>query len=141
MKYLIDTCVISEIVKPFPEKVGMDWLNTVPSERLFLSVVTIGEIRKGISRLANSKRKTELAEWLNTLLDDYKDRILSIDLNVAETWGEMQAVAENKGFPTSTIDGLIAAIARVNGLILVTRNESDFEECGISIFNPWASEG
>lgn len=139
MKYLIDTCVISEIVRPFPEKAVLDWFKTVPSERLFLSVVTIGEIRKGIAKLAHSKRKTKLAEWLNTLQDDYQDRILPIDLGVAETWGEMQALSEKKGSPTSTIDGLIAAIARTNGLILVTRNESDFEAYDISMFNPWIS--
>lgn len=140
MKYLIDTCVISEIARPFPEKKVLAWLKTVPSERLFLSVVTIGEIQKGIAKLARSKRKTKLAEWLNTLLEDYQDRILPIDLRVAETWGEMQALAEKKGGPSSTIDGLIAAIARANGMMLVTRNESDFEACDIPMFNPWGSE-
>ncbi|MBW2651407.1 MAG: PIN domain-containing protein, partial [Deltaproteobacteria bacterium] len=87
MKYLLDTCVISELVKPSPNSMVLDWLNDIPSERLFLSVITIGEIRKGLTKLPNSKRKDRLTEWLNSLLEDYQDRIYSIDLAVAENWG------------------------------------------------------
>ena len=137
MKYLLDTCVISEIVKPCPSKLFIEWLGETPSDRLYLSVLTIGEIRKGISRLPTSRKKTKLSGWLNTLIEDYKDRILPVDLTVAENWGEMQSSAEKSGISLPTIDGLIASIARTHNLVLVTRNESDFQGCTVLLFNPW----
>lgn len=137
MKYLVDTCVISEIVKPCPNKSLLEWLRDTPSDRLYLSVLTIGEIRKGIAKLPSSKKKANLSEWLNTLIEDYKDRILPVDLIVSENWGEMQSSAEKKGLSLPTIDGLIASIARTHNLVLVTRNESDFQGCNIPLFNPW----
>lgn len=140
MKYLIDTCVISEVVKLYPNRQLLDWLTNTPSERLFMSVLTIGEIRKGIAKLPSSKKKARLSEWLNTLIEDYEDRILPIDLPVSETWGELQGAAEKNGLRVSTIDGLIASVARAHNLVLVTRNESDFKACNIPLFNPWAEE-
>ena len=128
MKYLVDTCVISEIVKPCPNKSLLEWLRDTPSDRLYLSVLTIGEIRKGIAKLPSSKKKANLSEWLNTLIEDYKDQILPVDLIVSENWGEMQSSAEKKGLSLPTIDGLIASIARTHNLVLVTRNESDFQQ-------------
>lgn len=140
MKYLVDTCVISEIVKPCPNKLLIEWLEDTPSDQLYLSALTIGEIRKGISKLPGSKKKSKLAEWLHTLIRDYKDKILSVDLRVAENWGDIQGSAEKKGVKLATIDGLIASIARTHNLILVTRNESDFQGCDILLFNPWKTE-
>ena len=137
MKYLLDTCTISEFSKPYPDKNVSGWLMSIPSERLFLTSITIGEIRKGLAKLPNSKRKVRISEWINTLLEHYESRIIPIDLPVAENWGEHQGMSENKGKPISTIDGLIASIARVHNLILVTRNEQDFENCNVSILNPW----
>ena len=107
---------------------------------MFMGVLTIGEIRKGISKLPNSKKKAKLSEWLNTLIEDYQDRILSIDLTVSENWGEMQGLAEKRGLPIATIDGLIASIARTHNLILVTRNEIDFQGCNVPLFNPWKND-
>jgi len=140
LKYLVDTCVVSEIVKPCPSKLLIEWLQETPSDRLYLSVLTIGEIRKGVSKLPSSRKKARLTEWLNTLIEDYKDRILSVDLTVSENWGEMQATAEKEGLTLAAIDGLIASIARTHNLILVTRNESDFQGCDIPLFNPWKTE-
>jgi len=137
LKYLVDTCVISEIVKPCPDKLLIEWLLETPSDRLYLSVLTVGEIRKGVSKLPSSRKKAKLTEWLNTLIEDYKDRILSVDLTVSENWGEMQSSAEKEGLTLATIDGLIASIARTHNLILVTRNENDFQGCDIPLFNPW----
>jgi len=137
LKYLLDTCVISEIVKPCPNKLLLEWLMDTPSDRLYLSVLTIGEIRKGIAKLPSSKKKANLSEWLNTLIEDYKDRILPVDLTVSENWGEMQGYAEKNGLSFPTIDGLLASIARTHNLVLVTRNESDFQGCNIPLFNPW----
>jgi toxin FitB len=138
LNYLLDTCVVSEMVKPSPEEKVIGWLKNTPDERLFLSVITIGEIRRGVSRLPVSKKKSLLTNWLNTLLKDYQNRIFSIDLMVAENWGTLQGMAEKKGSLMSSLDSLIAAVAYTNNLVLVTRNESDFAASGLEIVNPWA---
>lgn len=139
MNYLLDTCLISELVKPSPNKKVLDWINDTPNERLFLCVVTIGEIRKGLTKLPDSKKKNQLTNWLNTLLEDYQSRIYSIDLTVAENWGVIQGKAENDGKPIASVDALIAAVAYTNNLIIVTRNESDFSASNVTTMNPWAS--
>lgn len=140
MNYLLDTCVISEIVKPAPSSRVIMWINSIPSERLFLCSITIGEIRRGLTKLPESKKKERLTDWLNTLLENYQDRIHSIDITVAENWGIMQGKAENEGMPMSSIDSLIAATAYTHNLILVTRNEEDFQASKLSIINPWNDE-
>ncbi len=140
MNYLLDTCVISEIVKPAPSSRVMMWINSIPSERLFLCSLTIGEIRRGLTKLPESKKKERLTDWLNTLLENYQDRIHSINITVAENWGIMQGKAENEGMPMSSIDSLIAATAYTHNLILVTRNEEDFQASKLSIINPWNDE-
>jgi predicted nucleic acid-binding protein len=137
VKYLLDTCVISELVKPAPNRKVVDWLNEVSSGALFLSVITIGEIRKGLFKLPDSKRKERLTGWLNTLLDEYDERIISIDLMVAENWGLLQGKAEREGSSMASIDSLLAATAYTYNLTLTTRNESDFVPSGVPIINPW----
>lgn len=137
MNYLLDTCVISELVKAAPDENVINWISQVPSERLFLSVITIGEIRKGITKLPNSKKKHQLTNWLNTLLEDYQARIYPIDLTVAENWGIIQAKAENNGTPVASVDSMIAAVAQTYNLIVVTRNENDFTATNVTILNPW----
>jgi toxin FitB len=122
LNYLLDTCVISELVKPNPDENVVNWIQDTPSERLFLSVITIGEIRKGLTKLPDSKRKDLLTNWLNSLLEDYQNRIISIDLTVAENWGIIQGKSEKKGLAMPSIDSLIAAIAYTHNLVLVTRN-------------------
>lgn len=137
MNYLLDTCVISELVRPEPNLSVQEWLQTIPSDTIFLSVLTIGEIRKGLVKLPRSKKKEQLALWLTTLLEDYKTRIIPIDLAVSETWAIIQGKAEQKGNPMPTIDGLIAATALTHNLWLVTRNENDFKPSQVPIVNPW----
>ena len=137
MKYLLDTCVISELVKPAPNRKIIDWLNELSSEALFLCAITIGEVRKGLTKLPASGKKERLTIWLNTLLIEYKEQILSIDLMVCENWGVLQGNAEKAGTPMSTIDGLIAATAYTHNLTLATRNENDFTPSNIPILNPW----
>ncbi len=141
MNYLLDTCVISELVKPIPNENVINWLNHTPTERLFLSVITIGEIRKGLTKLPESKKKTLLTNWLNTLLEDYQSRIYPINLTVAENWGNIQGKAENNGVPLASLDSLIAAVAYTYNLIVVTRNEADFVASNVTILNPWNSQG
>jgi toxin FitB len=140
VNYLLDTCVISEIVKPAPSSRVITWINSIPSERLFLCSLTIGEIRKGLTKLPESKKKERLTDWLNTLIENYKDRIYPIDITVAENWGVMQGKAENEGMPMSSIDSLIAATSYTYNLVLVTRNEKDFQTSKLPIINPWNDE-
>ena len=137
MKYLLDTCVISELVKPCPETSVTEWLASVPSDAVFLSVLTIGEVRKSIEGLPESRERTRLTLWLNTLLDEYRDRILPIDLTIAETWGILQAYGEETGVSMGTLDGLLAATASVHHLMIVTRNTSDFARSRLPLMNPW----
>ena len=141
MNYLLDTCVISELVKTTPNENVINWINHTPNKRLFLSVITIGEIRKGITKLPDSKKKHQFTNWLNTLREDYQTRIYPIDLAVAECWGSLQGNAENKGTPVASIDSLIAAVAQTYNLIVVTRNEKDFSSTNVTILNPWQDKG
>jgi len=137
VKYLLDTCVISELVKPTPDRKVVDWINELPSEALFLCVITIGEVRKGLTKLPDSKKKERLTLWLDTLLIEYRERILSIDLKVCDNWGILQGNAEKAGTRMSTIDSLIAATTYSHNLTLATRNENDFAPSNIPIINPW----
>jgi toxin FitB len=138
LNYLLDTCVISELVKVTPNGNVVAWLHATPTERLYLSVITVGEIRKDLTKLPDSKRKDLLINWLNLLLEDYQNRIFSIDLTVAENWGIIQGKAEKNGIAMPSIDGLIAAIAYTHNLVLVTRNVSNFEASDLPIKNPWS---
>ena len=141
MNFLIDTCVISELVKLNPNAEVVDWLKQTPSKSLFLCVITIGEIQKGLTKLPRSKRKEKLVAWLNTLLEAYNDRIFPINLKVAENWGVIQGNSEKIGKPMASLDSLIAAVAYTHSLTLVTRNERDFEPANLLIFNPWGISG
>jgi len=123
LNYLLDTCVMSELVKATPDENVINWINNTPDERLFLSVITIGEIRKGLTKLPDSKKKYRLTNWLNTLLENYEARIYPVDLAVAESWGTIQGKAENNGTPVASVDSLIAAVAQTHNLIIVTRSQ------------------
>ncbi len=137
MKYLLDTCVISEFTKPQPESRVLEWFESTDNDALFLSVINIGEIKKGIYKLPSSNKKQALLSWLTDLLDNYRDRILPVDMAGMENWGVIVADAEQSGQPVASMDGLIAATAHTYHLALVTRNERDFTACNITMINPW----
>ncbi len=138
MTYLLDTCVVSEPTKPKPLVSVLEWLGDQEEIGLYLSVITICEIYKGIARLQESRRKTELRRWVDQdLKTRFTGRILDVDRGVAERWGEVSADAERKGQKISVVDGLIAATALENGLTLVTRNTDDMVVTGVTLFNPW----
>jgi len=134
LSYLIDTCVVSEARRRSAP--ALAWLNAVDAAALFLSVIAVGEIAKGIA----ARRRTDpvaaaaLGRWLDGLRNTYADRILPIDDAVATAWGHLMA---RRTLPVP--DGLIAATARVHNLTLVTRNVADFADTGVDVVNPWAA--
>lgn len=141
MSYLLDTCVISELVSARPSPAILEWMANVETTRLFLSVLTIGEIKRGIVRLPTSKRRSTPESWLEQDLSlRFHGRILPLDMPVMLTWGQLVGELEDKGRPLPAIDSLIAATALHYQLQLVTRNEKDFANTGVDILNLW-SEG
>ena len=138
MRYLLDTCVISELVAREPDPGVVRWVDNVDEETLFLSSITIGEIKKGIEKLIASNRRKVLAEWLeDELLVRFTDKVLPIDTAVMLVWGKLVADLEKQGKPMPAIDSLLAATALQGGLTLVTRNEVDFAHCSTAVVNPW----
>lgn len=138
MKYLLDTCVISQLAKPGDSKVK-DFIAEQEEESLFLSVITIGEITKGISFLEKGLRKTKLEGWLTSIKKHYADKLLPISVDTSEIWGSITAKEQTAGRILSVADGLIAASAIEHGLTLVTRNIKDFSGAGAMLLNPWDS--
>ncbi len=138
MRFLLDTCVVSELVARRPDPGLVQWVDNVVEENLFLSAITIGEIKKGIEKLAVSSRRSTLAEWLeDELLVRFQGKILPIDTAVMLAWGKLVADLEKQGKRMPAIDSLLAATALQGGLGLVTRNEDDFAHCGVVLINPW----
>ena len=140
MTYLLDTNVVSEWVKPRPNRGVVGWLADVDEDRVFLSVVTLAELRHGIDRLADGNRRRRLESWLRDEVPlRFEGRLLPVDQAVAEGWGQVVARREAAGRPIGVMDAFIAATAHVHALTLVTRNESDFESAVSEIVNPWAN--
>jgi toxin FitB len=138
MKYLLDTCVISEILRPKSSRKVTKWIKDEDENNLFISVLSIGELHKGIEKLAESKRKRELHNWVeNDLKERFWNRIIDIDMQTAMIWGKIQGMAECIGRPMPAIDSLIAATGIAHNLTVVTRKTSDMLESGVSLFNPW----
>ncbi len=138
MKYLLDTCVISEIIRPKPAIKVSQWLKKEDENNFYISVLTIGELHKGIEKLDESTRKEELHNWVeNDLKERFWTRIIDIDLQTAVVWGKIQGMTERVGKPMPAMDSLIAATAIAHHLTVVSRNTSDMKESGVALFNPW----
>ncbi len=141
MNFLLDTNVVSEWVKPRPDKGVMSWLAEADEDRVFISVVTLAELRHGIERLSPGARRDRLDVWLTQQLPErFETRILSIDAVTANSWGRVMARGQAAGRPIGTMDAFIAATAERHDLTLITRNVSDFEALGTKIVNPWSSD-
>ena len=141
MSFLLDTNVISEWVKARPNRGVVAWLAAVDEDQVFISVVTLAELRYGIERMTTGSRRNQLTQWLLEELPlRFEGRVLSINHIIADIWGKIVARSEAAGRPIGAMDAFIAATAEVHDLTLITRNVSDFETSINAIINPWAEE-
>ncbi|VAW43313.1 hypothetical protein MNBD_CHLOROFLEXI01-782 [hydrothermal vent metagenome] len=141
MNYLLDTCVISELIVKEPNPKVVTWADSLADECTFLSVLTIGEIQRGISKLPDSKRKRTLVDWLATdLLGRFRGRLLVLDTAVLLKWGKLTAQLEAKGRPLPAIDSLFAAQALTHKMRFVTHNIKYFAGTDVNLLNPWQDE-
>ncbi len=137
MKYLLDTNVISETIKPSPAPKVIAWLEEIQRDGLYISAVTLGEIYRGIEKLPDGKRRKTLQAWVDSFVPEWfgnGNRILPFDEWTAEHWGRISAHMRS---PVQTLDSLIAATAIANRATLVTRNRKDFSVPGLKVLNPW----
>ena len=136
--FLLDTNIISELVKPKPEANVTEWVENTDESLLYLSVLTLGEIRRGIAALPQSRRRATLEAWLDKdLRARFEGRILVIDQEATDRWGLLTAAARNSGIVLPVIDGLLAATALEHNLTLVTRDTGQIPSMGVAVFNPW----
>lgn len=138
MKYLLDNNAISELIARQPNQQVVQWIDALDTNSVYLSVITIGEMRKGIEKLPSSPRKDILNAWLtDDLLVRFSGRVLSVDVYVMLIWGELTGRVDLLGRRLPPIDSLIAALAIHHNCSLVTRNEDDFKDTGVTVLNPW----
>ncbi|KLL11346.1 MULTISPECIES: type II toxin-antitoxin system VapC family toxin [Protofrankia] len=138
MNVLLDTNVLSERARPRPDPALVRWIDELDEDRAFISVLSLAEIRRGIERLSAGNRRTHLAAWLDAdLVPRFADRILTVDIPIADAWGMLMADGDRNGRPVPVIDGFLAATATAHDLALATRNTRDFAHLGIPLINPW----
>jgi len=138
--FLLDTNIPSELMRTAPDHRVRDWVLAQDSASLYLSAVTIGELRKGFTLLPDGKRRFRLEQWFeNNMIPLFAGRILPITQSVADRWGVLDGKRQLSGRPLNTADGMIAATALEYGLTLATRNVKDYERLGLTILNPWES--
>ena len=136
--FLLDTNGISELVRPKPDPRVVEWMESADESQLYLSVLTLGEIRKGVAELVHGRRRANLEAWLDVELQGrFRERILPIDAAIADQWGQLTATAKRKGKTLPVIDGLLAATALHYNLTVVTRNASDLMNAQVQVLNPW----
>ncbi|MDP1827253.1 MAG: type II toxin-antitoxin system VapC family toxin [Archangium sp.] len=139
MSFLLDTCVVSELTKRRCDPGVVEWMEEQDETRLFVSTVTVGELEKGLVGVADPTRRRRLREFLEVdIVERFRERTLQTDEAVWRRWGLLCGRAEDEGAPLPAIDALIAAVAQVHGLTVVTRNEDDFARCDVPVLNPWS---
>jgi len=139
MSWLLDTAVVSEPVRPKPDRSVLRWLDSHPEVDLYLSVLTVGELQKGLTRMPEGKRRQHLTQWIEEDLGSrFEGRVLPVNAEIARIWGVLAGNAENDGRPLPAIDVLIAATAIHHKLTIVTRNTRDFLATGVAVEDPWS---
>lgn len=134
---LLDTCVVSETLRPEPSQKVLDWLDSLPEPRVYLPAFVVGELQKGIELLPGGKKQTALKTWLEQLCERFHDRILPFDEESARQWGKLTAELEASGKIIPAIDCMIAAITLRHSGLLATRNLSHYENTGVDLIDPW----
>jgi predicted nucleic acid-binding protein len=134
---LLDTCVVSEALRPRPDQRVMAWLDTVEEDALCLSVLVLGELRRGIELLETGAKQDRLRLWFEELRERFAGRILDLDAGTLVLWGDVGAKAKKAGHPLPVIDSLMAACALHHNALLATRNTMDYDGTGLALFNPW----
>ncbi len=138
MSFLLDTNLVSEWVKPMPDPGVVTWSDAIDEDRVFLSVITLAELRHGVERLAQSRRRAQLEAWLDDELPSrFEGRVLPVDADVAHVWGRLVARSHDRGRPLGIMDAFVAATAYVHGLTVVTRNAEHFQVTEVPLHNPW----
>ncbi|MGA2496805.1 MAG: type II toxin-antitoxin system VapC family toxin [Tepidisphaeraceae bacterium] len=138
MRYLLDTCVVSEGMIPHPSPTVLEFLDSLEPEQAYLSVLAVAELRRGIDRLPESRKKTALERWFNDdLMVEYAGQIVGVDLRAALVWGSLVARLERTGRILPVTDSWMAAVAIAGDLVLVTRNIKDVADAGARVLNPW----
>ena len=140
MRYLIDTCVLSEWKKRSPDSRVLSWLNDLSIDDVRISILTIGEVERGVRRLSESTRKEQLAAWLAELREVFAGRILDLGYPEISAWAAICAAADSRGTPLPAVDSLLAATARAHHLVVATRNVEDMRPSGVGVYNPWTGE-
>jgi predicted nucleic acid-binding protein len=134
---MLDTCVLSELVKSTPDAHVVEWFKARQAHELCISAMTLGELQRGVNKLAPSKRRSALASWLEKLESGFEDRVLAYDGKVGKIWAQMTVDAEALGKSMAAFDSIIAATALAHGCKLVTRNVRDFTSAGVETIDPW----
>ena len=134
---MLDTCVLSELVKRSPDAKVIQWFEARQAHELCISAMTLGELQRGINKLQMSKRRTALTSWLQKLESGFEDRILAFDAKASKVWSQMTVDAEASGKSMAAFDSIIAATACAYGCKLVTRNVRDFTNAGVETIDPW----
>jgi len=137
VKVLIDTCIFREVMHPSGHQRVKDRFAAIDAADMYVSVMTVGEIRKGIEKLDAGPKRSGLEAWIKQLVASSRGRILPVDLDTMEIWGEISGKALKQGTTLPVADGIIAATAIQHGLRVMTRNVKDFESSGVLITNPW----
>lgn len=138
MKFLLDTCAISELTKPTPNPGVVKWFAEQDELALHLATPSVGELKRGVEKLDDGKRKSFLQNWLaESVIERFGTRMLPASTGICLLWGEMQARLDRQGKPMPSVDGLIAATALHHQLTVVTRNTRDMEASGVTLFDPW----
>ncbi len=138
MNFLLDTCIISETKQKRPSEKVLEWLDAQDESKLYLNVLTLGEIKKGITRLESSRKRAELEKWLEQLQARFSRRILPLSEKTFLVWGKMYGEFERKGIVRPAFDSLLEATALEHDMIFVTRNVKNFHHSQVTILNPWA---